>query len=132
MENISVVGITLDKNQARVSLREVSDKPGIAAEIFQKLANKDINVDMIIQNASHNKKTNLGFTVPEDQLDMAKADIESIFFASGSILGSVVKIPSTSLYISQISAFKVPAKATAERSLPPRPKVVISPFLLTP
>ena len=85
MENISVVGIALDKNQARVSLREVSDKPGIAAEIFQKLADENINVDMIIQNASQNKKTNLGFTVPEDQLNRAKIIIDLFDHDIGSV-----------------------------------------------
>ncbi len=45
------MGIALDRNQARVSLKDVSDRPGIASEIFTKLADENINVDMIIQIA---------------------------------------------------------------------------------
>jgi len=72
MEEVLVSGIALDKNQARVSLREVSDRPGVAAEIFTKLAEAQINVDMIIQNASTDGTTNLGFTVPQSELGHAK------------------------------------------------------------
>ena len=77
MEAVLVSGIALDRNQARVTVREVSDKPGIAAEIFTKLAEEQINVDMIIQNASSDGKTNLGFTVPASELSQAKAVIEA-------------------------------------------------------
>ncbi len=76
MEAVLVSGIALDKNQARVSLRDVSDRAGIAAEIFTKLADEQINVDMIIQNASSDGLTTLGFTVPESELSKAKEIIE--------------------------------------------------------
>lgn len=72
MEAVLVSGIALDKNQARVTLRGVVDKPGIAAEIFSALADKNINVDMIIQNVGQDGTTNLGFTVPQNELDVAK------------------------------------------------------------
>jgi aspartate kinase len=75
MEAVLVSGIALDKNQARVSLRNVSDRPGVAADIFNTLADKQINVDMIIQNASTDDTTNLGFTVPQSELEQAKAAI---------------------------------------------------------
>jgi aspartate kinase len=77
MEEVLVSGIALDRNQARVTVREVADRPGIAAEIFTKLADEQINVDMIIQNASADGTTNLGFTVAESQLNQAKAVIEA-------------------------------------------------------
>jgi len=77
MEAVLVSGIALDRNQARVTIREVSDKPGIAAEIFTKLAEEQINVDMIIQNASADGKTNLGFTVPASELSQAEAVIKA-------------------------------------------------------
>jgi len=77
MEEVLVSGIALDRNQARVTVREVSDRPGIAAEIFTKLAEEQINVDMIIQNASSDGKTNLGFTVAQSELSRAKAVIEA-------------------------------------------------------
>lgn len=72
MEQPLVSGIALDKNQARVTLRGVTDKPGIAAEIFKKLADASVNVDMIIQNVGHDGTTNLGFTVPQNELELTK------------------------------------------------------------
>lgn len=77
MEEVLVSGVVLDKNQARVTLRGVSDRPGIAAEIFTMLANENINVDMIIQNMGEDGTTNLGFTVPESELENAKRLMES-------------------------------------------------------
>jgi len=84
MEEVVVSGIALDKNQARVSLRDVADRPGIAAEIFNKLAQEQINVDMIIQNASKEGTTNLGFTVPHSELERAKEVIGSFGGEFGS------------------------------------------------
>ncbi|HHD78820.1 MAG TPA: ACT domain-containing protein, partial [Epsilonproteobacteria bacterium] len=72
MEEVLVSGVVLDKNQARVTLRGVSDRPGIAAEIFTKLADENINVDMIIQNMGTYGSTNIGFTVPESEIENAK------------------------------------------------------------
>jgi aspartate kinase len=77
MEEVLVSGIVLDKNQARVTLRGVSDKPGIAAEIFSKLAEEDINVDMIIQNMGTDGSTNLGFTVPQSEHEKARSVMAS-------------------------------------------------------
>ena len=78
MEAVLVSGIALDKNQARVTLRGVVDKPGIAAEIFTALAYQNINVDMIIQNVGHDGTTNLGFTVPQNELDIAKETMQKL------------------------------------------------------
>ncbi len=78
MEKPIVSGIALDKNQARVTLRGVEDKPGIAANIFKKLAEANINVDMIIQNVGVDGTTNLGFTVPQNELILAKQVMEKI------------------------------------------------------
>jgi aspartate kinase len=77
MEAVLVSGIALDRNQARVSLKDVSDRVGIAGEIFTKLAEEQINVDMIIQNASSEGLTSLGFTVTESELPKAKQIIEN-------------------------------------------------------
>jgi aspartate kinase len=77
MEEVLVSGVVLDKNQARVTLRGVSDRPGIAAEIFTMLADANINVDMIIQNVGTDGSTNLGFTVPQSELENAKRLMES-------------------------------------------------------
>lgn len=78
MEAVLVSGIALDKNQARVTLRGVVDKPGIAAEIFTTLANENVNVDMIIQNVGHDGTTNLGFTVPQNELEIARRAMDKI------------------------------------------------------
>ena len=78
MEQALVSGIALDKNQARVTLRKIKDRPGIAAEIFSALADKNINVDMIIQNVGVDGATNLGFTVPENELDLAKQTMQKM------------------------------------------------------
>ena len=78
MEAVLVSGIALDKNQARVTLRGVVDKPGIAAEIFTALAHENINVDMIIQNVGHDGTTNLGFTVPQNELEVAKETMQKL------------------------------------------------------
>ena len=72
MEQPLVSGIAVDKNQARITLRSVVDKPGIAADIFRKLSSENVNVDMIIQNVGRDGTTNLGFTVPQNEVDMTK------------------------------------------------------------
>ncbi len=78
MEKPIVSGIALDRNQARVTLRGVADRPGIAAEIFSELAKNNINIDMIIQNVGHDNTTNLGFTVVENDLENAKRVLEKL------------------------------------------------------
>ena len=93
MEAVLVSGIALDKNQARVTLRGVVDKPGIAAEIFTALAEKNINVDMIIQNVGQDGTTNLGFTIPQNELHVAKECMDKLS-ASREILynDEIVKV----------------------------------------
>jgi aspartate kinase len=74
MEDVVIRGVSLDKNQAKVTLVAVPDKPGVAARIFKALADATINVDMIVQNVSHGSgspATDLSFTV--DKPDLLKA-----------------------------------------------------------
>ena len=74
MEDVVIRGVSLDKNQAKITLVGVPDKPGVASRIFQKLADSAINVDMIVQNISHGSETpatDLSFTL--DKPDAAKA-----------------------------------------------------------
>ena len=68
MEDIVVSGVTLRKDEAKVTIRDVPDKPGMAAQIFRDLATKDINVDMIVQNVSREGSTDLSFTVVKSEL----------------------------------------------------------------
>ncbi len=76
MEKPIVSGIALDKNQIRVGMYGVSDKPGIASSIFTSLANANINVDMIVQTVGTDIKTNLDFTVPSTDLENTKSVME--------------------------------------------------------
>ncbi|MDO8535421.1 MAG: aspartate kinase [Candidatus Omnitrophota bacterium] len=69
MEHIVVSGVALNKAEAKVTICDVPDKPGIAAKIFKYLAKENINVDMIIQNVSRTGSTDLSFTVPAGDLN---------------------------------------------------------------
>ncbi len=68
IEEPVVRGVTLTENEAKVTICNVPDRPGIAAYIFNKLASKNINVDMIVQNVSYQKTTDISFTVPKETL----------------------------------------------------------------
>lgn len=68
MEDIVVSGVTLQKDEAKVTIRDVPDKPGMAAEIFRELAGRGVNVDMIVQNVSREGSTDLSFTVVKSDL----------------------------------------------------------------
>lgn len=71
MEDVLVTGITLNKNESKITICDVPDRPGIAAKIFNQLAEGGINVDMIVQNVSHTRQTDISFTVPKP--DAARA-----------------------------------------------------------
>ncbi len=77
MEEPLVSGVALDRNQARVSLGGVCDRPGIASDIFGRLAKSSVNIDMIIQTLGVDDKTHLDFTVPINELLDAKPIVES-------------------------------------------------------
>ena len=64
MEAVAVSGITGDRNQAKITLVGVPDKPGIAARLLGPVAKANILVDMIIQNVSHESLTDFSFTIP--------------------------------------------------------------------
>ncbi|HDL09954.1 MAG TPA: aspartate kinase, partial [Candidatus Omnitrophica bacterium] len=68
MENIYVTGVAVDKNEAKITICDVPDKPGIAAHIFSKISEKNINVDMIVQNVSRQGYTDVSFTVSKTDL----------------------------------------------------------------
>ncbi len=76
MEAPVVSGIALDKNQVRVGMYGVMDKPGIASSIFTALADANINVDMIVQTIGTDSKANLDFTVPIGDLIKTKNTME--------------------------------------------------------
>jgi len=83
MEQQTVTGIAFSRDEAQISIRQVQDKPGVAAAIFGPLAAANINVDMIVQNVSADgKTTDLTFTVPaadyQRSLDTIKKAKEAI------------------------------------------------------
>lgn len=71
MEDVLISGVTLNKNEAKLTLCDVPDKPGIAAVLFEELSDAEINVDMIVQNVSRTKETDISFTVPKNSLNKA-------------------------------------------------------------
>ncbi|MBU4258589.1 MAG: aspartate kinase, partial [Proteobacteria bacterium] len=71
MEHLEVSGITCSKNEARITLKKVSDQPGIAAKIFSPIAEAGILVDMIIQNTRSGGLTDLTFTVAKTDFNRA-------------------------------------------------------------
>ena len=78
MEHIMVSGIAYDKDQARITLRAVPDRPGVAASIFGPLADAQVSVDMIVQNPSREGVTDMNFTVGRKDLKKALAVVEGI------------------------------------------------------
>jgi aspartate kinase len=78
MENMVVSGIALDRSQAKVSITEVPDRPGIAAEIFGALAKVSVNVDMIIQSTAQGGTNDISFTVPHGDLKKSLAVLEKV------------------------------------------------------
>lgn len=76
MDDVLVSGVTYDKNEAKITLVRVPDRPGLAAQIFGPIADAHIVVDMIIQNASEDGTTDLTFTVPKADHKKALAIVE--------------------------------------------------------
>lgn len=63
MEEVVVSAVTLNRNEAKITICNVPDHPGVAAKIFRTLAEAGVNVDMIVQNVSHLRQTDISFTV---------------------------------------------------------------------
>ncbi|MAU57971.1 MAG: aspartate kinase [Rhizobiales bacterium TMED28] len=79
LEDKVVSGIAYSKNEAKVTIQQLEDKPGVAAEIFGNLADSGINVDMIVQNISADgMHTDLTFTVQESDLSAARLVIDNL------------------------------------------------------
>ncbi len=68
MEQAIISGIAHDRSEAKVTVNRVSDRPGVAAALFGSLAAAGVNVDMIVQNVSHDGSTDISFTVPRANL----------------------------------------------------------------
>jgi aspartate kinase len=96
MEDVLVSGVALDRNEARVSVRDVPDQPGMAAKIFGALDEKAISVDLIVQNTPVKGKTDLTFTVGKADLvktqDVMKKVVKALKAGPVDIDGDVAKV----------------------------------------
>ena len=71
MEETVLSGVTLNREEAKITICDVPDKPGLAAVIFKGISSQGINVDMIVQNTSRDRITDISFTVPRTMLNAA-------------------------------------------------------------
>ncbi len=71
LEEISVRGVTGNKSEAKITINAVPDQAGIAAKIFTEISKSGANVDIIVQNVSHSRHTDISFTVPKSELTIA-------------------------------------------------------------
>jgi aspartate kinase len=85
MEKVLVRGVAVDKDQAKVVISNIADKPGSAAKVFKALANAHVNVDMIVQNVGRAGVANLTFTVPFSEKDKAVQALEPALKEVGGI-----------------------------------------------
>ena len=82
MEDVVVSGVALNQNEAKITMFKVPDRPGVAAKIFKTISDEGINVDMIIQNKTETKTTDISFTVFKSELRRA---IEAVRRAARSV-----------------------------------------------
>ncbi|GAA4436934.1 aspartate kinase [Bremerella cremea] len=78
MEDLAIDDIQLDRSQALLAVRRVPDRPGIAAQIFEAVASKGINIDVIIQNVGRDGSANVSFTCPASDYEKAYAALEEV------------------------------------------------------
>ncbi len=83
MEKVVVRGVAVDKDQAKVIVSNIRDKPGSAAKVFRALADASVNVDMIVQNVGRQGVANLTFTVPQTDTAKAVRALEPVLTAIG-------------------------------------------------
>ncbi len=76
MEYIVVRGIAVQEDEAKLTIQHLPDKPGIAAKVFKKIADANINIDMIVQNVSEKGITDISFTVPKNDLSQTREMLE--------------------------------------------------------
>src|SRR5690606_3156231 len=84
MEQAIVNAVTHDTSEAKVTLQGAPDEPGVAARVFRALADRDVNVDMIVQNVSDHGATDISFTVPHAQVDIVLEVLPAISEELGS------------------------------------------------
>jgi len=78
MEDVVVSGIAFDRKQAKISIVDIPDRPGVAAKVFSALGKAGINVDMIIQSEASDKKNDISFTVSEGDVKKALSALRPV------------------------------------------------------
>jgi len=78
MEGFVISGVTLNKKEAKLTICDVPDQPGIAAKLFREISRQGINVDTIVQNVSRRGTTDVSFTVPLGEIHKAKAVTQKV------------------------------------------------------
>ncbi|MDZ4655681.1 MAG: aspartate kinase [Coriobacteriia bacterium] len=89
MEQAIISGVTHDTSEAKITIRDVPDQPGVAAQVFSSLAEASCNVDMIVQNVSEEGSTDISFTIPKEDLVRAKRTVEAVVKQLGARTWSV-------------------------------------------
>nr|MDQ3621607.1 aspartate kinase [Verrucomicrobiota bacterium] len=84
MENVVVRGVSLEKNQAKVTVTNVPDRPGTAAKIFSAIAGANIIIDMIVQNVSTSGTTDVSFTLNKDELPKIETMLKPVIKEIGA------------------------------------------------
>ena len=84
MEDVLIRGVTANKDEAKVTVCDVPDKPGEASRLFRELADLDVNVDMIIQNVSRTGRTDISFTVCKKDLERTASLMKDIVRGIGA------------------------------------------------
>ena len=78
MEDVVIRGVAVDKNQAKVTVAGVPDKPGVAAHVFKAVADANINIDVIVQNVSEKGFTDISFTVAANEAAKAAKTLQPV------------------------------------------------------
>jgi aspartate kinase len=84
MEAVVVRGVSIEKNQAKVTVRAVPDRPGVAAQVFNALSTANIIIDMIVQNVSHDGTTDISFTLNKDELPKVETALAPVVKSIGA------------------------------------------------
>ena len=96
LEDVVITGVAVDKNQTKVTVSNIPDKPGAAAEIFRALGEAGVLVDMIVQNIGCEGRANLTFTVSKDDAEKTNKLLGSLCSsfdgASASLTGDIAKV----------------------------------------
>ncbi|MDD6088692.1 MAG: aspartate kinase [Desulfovibrionaceae bacterium] len=97
MESVLVSGIAYDRDQARITLCDLPDRPGVSASVFSALAENGIVVDMIVQTASRNGVTDMSFTVPKKSMEDATAIVKPLVDSFGVGIDTATNVAKVSV-----------------------------------